>query len=229
MQKVAVLSNGPSLKRTWNPDNYYLYDIVLGVNTAAWLYQVDVWCVIDPDVVKLVLKEYDGTQKRTDTPLYNGKIGYPKKLCTFKEFMGGSAPKTIPRIPMTLYNEKRDKWIKNQDHDYAINACNYTFPCALRCALELSEGGRVDVWGMDYKPTMDVCDKQGDRTGERWMRELPWVKVSWQPHWNIIGEVIQPVRDYLNGKIDYLQAIPQLQKYQGGLSRGGKIAPPKKK
>ena len=60
MKNIAVLANGPSLKDMWKPEYRETrgYDLVLGVNTAAWIFDVDVWCVLDPAVVNLGMADH---------------------------------------------------------------------------------------------------------------------------------------------------------------------------
>jgi hypothetical protein len=204
-RKIAVLANGPSLTDEWSEDLSSEYDVTIGVNTAAWLYPVDVWCALDPAVVQL------GLEKMKE----NG-VAVPKTLATHENFK--HVPEACERMDMPWYNRSSKHLPQGVMQELGIKSCNFTFPNALYVASLLSKGGQVDVYGMDMTPENDVAGKWGDRTGGRWKREFPWVLAAWQKHWRIFGKASPLIRAVLVGEIPYMELVKVFDKYQGGQS-----------
>ena len=219
MQTVAILANGPSLTTYWPSTGIEDYDIVIGVNTAAWLFPVDVWCVLDPEVIALAIPGTDadvqfGTARHT--PLYNGRHKLPSIVATFEGMKGLQHLSNATRIDLPLYGKRKSQLQKPILGDTAIESANYTFPNAVALANIMAEGGQVDIYGMDITTEIDAAGKWGDRTAERWQRELPWIALSWCRHWRIFGRASDDVRSYLRGDIPFSTLQAQIQKMQGG-------------
>jgi len=214
---IAVLANGPSLRDLWKPEYRETrgYDLVLGVNTSAWIFDVDVWCVLDPAVVNIGRADH----------FKNGRP-LPPKMATRPNAKW--LPERCEYIEMPWYNRDSKHLPEGLTRELGIKNCNFTFPNALYTASLLSNGGQVDIYGMDITPETDVCEKWGDRTASRWTREIPWTAHAWQPHWRIYGRASQIIRDYLYGEIAFTKVVNYINKYSGGQSVQSRPAPAKK-
>jgi hypothetical protein len=204
IQSIAVLANGPSLPKYWSEDLKANYDLVLGVNTASWKFEVDIWALLDPAVAEL---------RPPDAP------PWPKRIATFPQFLE-TAKKWIPagveRIDMPWYNRDSKHLPKGLCRQHGVNNCNFTFACSLGLVGILSQGGAVDIFGMDITTDMDFAGKWGDRTAERWKKELPWIAHAWQPHWQLHGDASEPIRNFLYGETPFSDIVQLLETYKGG-------------
>jgi hypothetical protein len=211
-KKVAVLANGPSLPDMWSEDMREDYDIVIGVNTAAWVYPVDIWCVLDPAVVTLGLPKIEE----------NG-LKVPETFATHSHFK--KIPEGAKHLDLPWYNKGNKHLPEGLLREHGIKACNFTFPNALYVASLLSNGGYVDVYGMDMTTESDFQKKWGDRSGGRWKRELPWVIAAWKPHWRIYGKASHIIREVLYGREPFAKLLAFFEKYEGGVERQNKQLP----
>jgi len=219
MRTVAVLANGPSLKKFWPSTGIEDYELVIGCNTAAWLFPVDVWCVLDPVVIELAIPGSKADMEHgtaQGTPLYNRTISIPESIATFENMKGLEHVPDSVRMDMPWYGKSHKIINKPILAHSDLKSCNFTFPNALVVAQVLSRGGQVDVYGMDISTEPDVCGKWGDRAAGRWKRELPWIAAAWRPEWRIFGNASQDVRDFLKGKIPFTQIAKVVDKYKGG-------------
>lgn len=186
--KIAVLSCGPSLTREWSEDLQKGYDLTLGVNTASWVFRTDLWAYLDKEVYLCFPKEKDP----------------PMTILTHRKMV---RPLGSDLIEMELYNRDNKELPPGDLRAHAAVNCNYTFPCALHEAKKLSGGGEVHIYGFDMAVHKHcVGNKGGDRGTSRWMREFPWVKMVWQNHWKVFGDLPSVLLECLNGNVPIKEA-----------------------
>jgi hypothetical protein len=218
--RVALLANGPSLTEFWQEEKKDQYDLVIGCNTSAWLFTIDIWCVLDPAVVDLANPEHPEAKKNDRahrTPLYKGEIPVPTRFATFPQF--GSIPPGAERIDLPWYNRESKHLPKGLCREHGVNNCNFTFPNALYLASTYAQGNPVDVFGVDISTEMDVAQKWGDRSAERWKKELPWMAHAWQPNFNLYGRASEDIRNFLYGSTPFCDILTLLESFKGGQTR----------
>lgn len=179
--KVALLSCGPSLKERWQNRYKYKYDFTIGVNTAGWLYEVDMLACLDKEII------LDYPKNRP----------FPAQVLTHKDY---PVPKKSKKIVSQAYNIKAKEVIPVQQLRFAASYCNYTFPQALWYIGEYFPEAEVDVFGFDIAiHSADVVGKAGSRGTSRWRAELPWIRFFWQKEWNCMGNASQDTLDWIIG------------------------------
>lgn len=162
MMRTALLSAGPSLVKSY--DASQPYDLVVGVNTAAALYDCDWWSVADahrfyeitpknnpsvftigPERDKILASDQAARLKSTNVTDWN----------TVKESVGLIGTK----VPMP-----------NWSCTSALMLCKYLGATS------------VDVYGVDLSGERDVTgEKTHHRNADRWKKEL--VEWDWLVEW----------------------------------------------
>lgn len=155
--KVALLSAGPSLTESYG-ENASPYDLVIGVNTAAALFDCDWWSVGDADRFEEI------------TP-----IGKPKV------FMIGAERDKVLRSPHAarLEGVEVEEWQTAMDETGITGvklACpNWSATAALIFCRFLGVKA-IDVFGVDLHGKADITGKETVwRCSSRWDRE----RVEW--------------------------------------------------
>lgn len=179
-KKVAVLACGPSLTETWTTDAAASYDLVIGVNTVAWVFPVDWLAFLDKEVLTGCIDK--------------GML--PKRGYITHALM--KLPDGSERIIPGAYNRKGDSLTR--DVGLWSHCCNYTFPCALQVAREVSAGGAIDVYGYDIAVGKADCAHKavGDRSANRFGKELAWVGEYWPEGATCYGRAPKAVIAWLN-------------------------------
>ena len=179
-QHVAILCPGPSLPAYWGSwgrthrpgtSDGQPYGCVIGVNTAAWKYNVDWMAAVDADVIKPVLAHKKGLKPRA------GYITNP----------GFMLPAAMGRRAYPLATGHPD------------GQCGYSFPNALAVGIEMAgPAGAIDVFGFDCAqvPT-DFTGKPGQHTADRWREELTWLRRIWTPRITVFSELAPEVLAWL--------------------------------
>lgn len=169
--KIALLCPGPSLN-TLYAQATTLHDLIIGVNTAAWLYPCDVCCCADKHIV-------DGFLDKDGHIDGNSSRWVPNIFITHRAM---PLPVGCERVLMPLglqANPKGDLRCRyTLSRDVPQDACAYSFPNALAYAQSLKPES-IDIYGFDCSPqSTDAAGVEGDHHLNRWHQELPWVKHS---------------------------------------------------
>lgn len=222
MDNIAVLANGPSLKEYWDTSGIKDYDYVIGCNTAAWFYRVDIWCVLDPDLIAASFPETEMSNNNPiahKTPFYKGEIPVPGKIATYRQNPSLDLLPDADIINLPWYGKSRQCILDREERKAAMPNLGLTFPNALALAAKLAQHDQVDIYGMDITTDRDTGGYHGDRSQKRWREELPWTKAVWQNHWRIFGRAPDTIRDYLTGKTDWQTLDNHLRSFSGGKTR----------
>ena len=155
--KIAILSAGPSLIESYG-GNASPYDLILGVNTAAAMFECDWWSVGDADRFEEI------------TPIGNPDV-----------FMIGAERDKVYRSTLAsrLDGVKVEEWQTAMDATGITGvrlACpNWSATAALIFAKHLGATS-IDVYGADMQGAADVTGKETVwRCSSRWDRE----RVEW--------------------------------------------------
>lgn len=152
MAKVAILSAGPSLRKTWRPDGRY--DVIIAVNAAAVLYPADWWsCMDDHNWLRYV--PAGRPRLFAQSPLLN-------TIRLRHAALGES------RHPTMLEHEHvRDAQTPPEHWD------RFSATAALGLASHLN-ARRIDCYGVDHAGTMDVISEHAPafRDAQRWQEEI---------------------------------------------------------
>ena len=164
--KIAVLCPGPSLTKLWNVGKMADYDLIVGVNTAAWLFPVDWLAFTDTHIIAPI------RERKHAQPL----VGY----ITNK---GQNTSPARERVLLPLYHAGLGYLtpeLKALAESQGMTECGYTFPNALHCAQKWADGGEIHVYGFDCAmQRLDAAGQEGYHTRKRWLTELPWIKSQW--------------------------------------------------
>lgn len=152
--RVALLSAGPSLRKSYDPAAHH--DLRIGVNTAVEFYPCDWWACADShrwiDIAK------------------RGVVGHPKvyAIDAQRDRTQGLEPKLFSKFDWTGWDEVFDavgasrKWMNN------------TAPAALILAAWLG-ATEVECFGVDMAGDMDATGRRDDathyRNEQRWQLE----------------------------------------------------------
>lgn len=146
--KIAILSAGPSLRQTFNPDEHF--DLRIAVNSAASAHHCDWWACGDAQ-----------TFDRVEA------IGYPV-LFTMTESDShfrnrSSTAERLKQHRMVLWSEMGLRLRPPQCwSDWSITAA---------LALAVDQGGRqVHVYGHDMAGTIDINGHRLEKRAENWKR-----------------------------------------------------------
>lgn len=171
---IAVLACGPSLTKLWTVQRSADYDMIVGVNTAGWLYPVDWLCFTDTHIID---------------PIRAG--AYDQPMVGYVTNRGQAVPSNRSRLLLPLYH--RDLSFLTPDlralaESQGMTECAYTFPNALFMAQMWSQGGKIDVFGFDCAmQTKDAAGQDGYHSRKRWLTELPWIKSQWRENCTAIS------------------------------------------
>lgn len=179
---IHLLANGPSLLRHWTGATQS-GDLVVGVNTAAWVVDVDVWCYLDNEV---------------PAGLPAGRR--PPPVCATganQPIVNGAERWVIPGYMETV------EVLPAGDRPHAVTHLNYTFPCVLALVAARWQDEEVTIYGFDCAvDSADVAGKAGSCGKLRWMRELPWVRHYWLPHWKVASDLSPDVLAWVRKDLD---------------------------
>ena len=149
-KRVALLVNGPSLSRVWDDGKTGNFDVVVAMNTAAWLFPCDYMVATDSPLIKGVTNE--GRQRPR-----KAMVCYPVHQTRLSQM--GIPWINIPNVPKVK---------------------PFTFPRAILFALELAGNGTVELFGVDWSDTkVDAAGVKGDHGPERWQKEADAVVKVW--------------------------------------------------
>lgn len=166
MKPIAVLCPGPSLTKLWNVAKSADYEVIIGVNTAAWLFPVDWLAFTDTHII---------------TPIRAGTYAPP--LAGYITNKGQATAPDRERILLPLYHRDLDcltPELRALASAQGMTECGYTFPNALHVAQQWAQGGPIDVYGFDCAMQRhDAAGQEGYHTRKRWLTELPWIKSQW--------------------------------------------------
>ena len=185
--KIALLCCGPSLTQFLPEYTVPGYNLVVGVNTAAWLYPVD-WCVCAD------LHIIEGFQ-REDRKL--PRVGFVTHRA-----MPVPAPCERRLMPLGLQanhgGKLRCRYLL--PHGSPEDACAYSFPNALAFCQRMRPDC-IDIFGFDCSPSLtDVAGVEGQHHCNRWEQELPWIKHAWSDNCHVYSALPLAVLAWLNCK-----------------------------
>jgi hypothetical protein len=188
MKKIAVLACGPSLPKLWTPIQRNAYDLVIGVNTAGWLFSVDWLAFTDTHIIP---------------PIKKGE--YPQPRIGYITNTGQAVPPDRERILLPLYHRGLGNLtpvLRDLAESQGMTECGYTFPNALHQAQLWAEGGQIDVFGFDCAMVRtDAAGQEGYHTRKRWMTELPWIKSQWGTNVRAISYAHATILAWLAGTV----------------------------
>lgn len=187
--KVALLCPGPSLPDTWCDDFFDGFDVVIGVNTAAWKYKVH-WLV--------------GADKHVMMPVLKGQYPAPLRGVVSSKFWGSMARDMgIEWKRPPLQNKETVKAACPVAPQTAKNdVCAYSFPQALWLAYEFAQSpSEIEIHGFDCaQQKQDFAGVNGDHSKNRWIFELSWLRDIWKPGIVNNGKASAEVMAYLEGR-----------------------------
>lgn len=158
--KVAILSAGPSLVQTFDPDAGH--DLSIGVNRAAGSFHCDWWSCGD-----------------AQTFAEHEPVGYPVLFTMtgadgqFRRFR--DTPDRLAKHRMVLWGECSDALAGR-----GLPACWNNWSITAAMALAVWQGAKhVDVYGHDMSGVIDVAGRRMDKRAEQWKRVgKDWMMVS---------------------------------------------------
>jgi hypothetical protein len=148
--KIALLSAGPSLKQTFDPDAKF--DLRIGVNRAVGTYHCDWWAC------------GDGQTFREHVP-----IGYPVVFTMSHTDGQLRAKDTLERLDKHRVLTWGD--FARQDDGAGLPPCwtNWSITAGLTLAVCL-KAREVHVYGHDMAGVTDVSGRRLDKRAENWKR-----------------------------------------------------------
>ena len=190
MKRIAVLACGPSLARLWAYNKATDYDVVIGVNTAGWLYSVDWLAFTDTHII---------------APIRAGEYPPPRKGYITNK--GQAVPDHLTKILLPLYHAGLGLLtpeLRSLAQAQGMTECGYTFPNALHVAQTMAEGGQIDVFGFDCAMQRhDAAGQEGYHTRKRWLTELPWIKSQWGPNVRAVSCVHTTILAWFEGRASW--------------------------
>lgn len=184
---IALLACGPSLTKLWSVSKMADYDLIVGVNTAGWLFPLDWLAFTDTHII---------------TPIRAGAHEQP--LIGYITNKGQATPASRSRLLLPLYH--RDlafltPELRKLAEAQGMTECGYTFPNALHCAQQWADGGKIDVFGFDCAMQRhDAAGQEGYHGRKRWLTELPWIKSQWGPNVRAISYAHSTIIAWLEGR-----------------------------
>lgn len=187
MTKIALLACGPSLKEFWSVSKMADYELVIGVNTAGWLFPVDWLAFSDTHII---------------TPMREGK--YPHPFHGYITNGGQKIPGNLERRPLPLYQRNYPALtpeLQALATAQGMTECGYTFPNALCVAQTWSGGEPIHVYGFDCAMQRhDAAGQEGYHTRKRWLTELPWIKSQWGKNVTAFSRANPTIIAWLEGR-----------------------------
>lgn len=153
MGKVALITCGESVKRSWNDDKRREYDHIVGVNWAAHHYDLD-WVVA-----------WDAQIWR------HGEIIIPR---TGAVSYGDGIPDDVDaiRIRHGIEWELIDEPLLNERGQ--MNT--FSFPLAVQFCVQEWPDCSIDIYGLDMDEKQGICMWSNGHKSERWDRERSFVE-----------------------------------------------------
>lgn len=184
MNRVALLSAGPSLRRVWCEDFFCEYDCVVAVNTAGWFFTHHWLCAFDSHCILPVLKK----EPDKHLPLVGIRTSMTFARQAAERGWRSEVPPLYVRVGVT------DDMFRETGERRAI----FTFPNALHFCLTKWPGAGVDIYGMDYKIGAPcIGNVGGDRGEKRFRREAKWVRALWDDsRVRVFGDASPALLDY---------------------------------
>jgi len=146
---IHLLTCGPSLLDNWPATDFPSSDLVVGVNTSCWKYQVDWACFSDEFV-----PEGPIIRPRLGYVISQGLKGYDvgRTFDSFKPWNGWAG------------------WCGKQPY--------FTFPNALAWCLRTFTSEKILIYGMDMsnKGCLGVPSMNFNHGEDRWNSELPFLE-----------------------------------------------------
>lgn len=176
--RVALLVGGPSLRDHWSEAKAAEFAWVVAVNGAALLYDCDYAVMVDRRVVERLVV---------------GPRLPRKALVTYKAYRQRMADrKGFARVTM------------QEIVSVGPQAKSYTFPRALKFALQLAGGqGSVEIFGMDWTDSgHDVAGLKGCHDPNRWKQEAVVLRQVWDDSrvTHVFGRCSKERLEYINGR-----------------------------
>lgn len=164
--KIALLCPGHSLTYTY-PGVYSMWDGVVAVNSAAWLYNVDWLAFSDRHIIE-PLRAFEFPRPIKGVVTNGAHVLWEGCERRRMPIQDAESPHLTPAMRALADTQ-------------GTSECGWTFPNALHFALQLAgESGEVHVFGFDYTDEpLDVAGVAGQHNAGRWARELPWVRLVW--------------------------------------------------
>jgi hypothetical protein len=147
---VALLVNGPSLTKIWTDDYASNFEVIVAMNTAAWMFPHDYWVATDKPLIK------EGFQKGVKPR--KGMVCYAANKMEATRY--GIPWLEIPTIPK----------VKPFTFPRAI----------IFSLAQAGANGTLTIFGVDWtdSPT-DVAGQKGWHTDERWKTEAAILRQIW--------------------------------------------------
>lgn len=186
--KVALLSQGPSLEKTWpGPERY---DVVVGVNLTAFRWPCDWWALADADAYR---RWRLGTKDRNENPLtllgdprfflHRGVIGDLRNH-VHDPTAGAIDSQWLIDLPKVKFHDEAAlpapilESLPRSSLSPAVRWNHYGGPTGLVCAFQ-SGASEIDCYGVDLAGVTDFLGGPNHTRNEaRWAQEwLTWTKL----------------------------------------------------
>jgi hypothetical protein len=180
--RIAILANGPSLLDHYDVRNDFDYDLVVGVNSAGWKIACDWVAYFDAHIYR-------------DWP--DREHFLPDMVITHAKMQTWTG---VERMVPGIYNKRMPKDLAMAYAGEGLT-CNWTFPSTIDAVTSRHPDAEIDFYGFDVAVGQtDIAGLKGSRTPKRWLRELPWVREQWQPHWNVYSTIDPDILAWIRGE-----------------------------
>ena len=183
---VALLCPGPSLPRRWDDEMFAEYETVIAINSAGHRFKCHWLAAVDQHIMRPILEG-------KITPPLTGYITHTSWGKRIEDSIGGRVLRAKPYHEKCGLSAGLQKKLGN-------DRCGYTMPSALTVALSFDDNRRqVHVYGFDCavgKPC--VGNMTGDRNHPRFIKELLWLKMFWQPWIEVNSDIDPKILEWLS-------------------------------